>query len=64
MHLSGVRTGKYELHIDGEDGTADVAVQGGIYNEDMAVAIVDEVENSRLTFKHWSCTGEIDLKEW
>lgn len=62
--LPGVRTGTYQLHLDGEGSSGDAAIDGGIYNEDMAVAIVDEVENKKLTFKHWSCTGEIGLKEW
>lgn len=62
--LPGVRTGQYQLHIDGDGSSGDAAIDGGIYNEDMAIAIVDEVENKKLAFKHWSCTGEIGLKEW
>ena len=52
------------MHVDSPDDPAIVAVEKGIYNEDMAVAIVDEAENNRLTFLHWSCVGQIDLKEW
>lgn len=62
--MSGTRTGKYELHIDDGPGGVDAAIDGGIYNEDMAVAIVDEVEKQELVFKHWSCTGAIGLKKW
>ncbi|KAI0127394.1 hypothetical protein BJ170DRAFT_625221 [Xylariales sp. AK1849] len=60
----GVRTGKYEIHVDSGPGGVDAAIEGGIYNEDMAVAIVNEIENKELTFKHWSCTGPIGLRQW
>lgn len=51
--LPGIRTGKiYAPHLE-----------GGTHNEDMAVAIVDEIENRKLAFKHWSCTGTVGLKE-
>jgi hypothetical protein len=59
-----VRTGKYEYVVDDSKGSADAAVMGGIYNEDMAVAIADEVENGNLVHQHWSCTGPIGLKQW
>ncbi|RYC79714.1 hypothetical protein BFJ63_vAg17401 [Fusarium oxysporum f. sp. narcissi] len=60
----GIRTGSYELHLDEGNSGTDAAIEGGIYNEDMAVAIVDEVEKSNLVFKHWSCTGRIGLSKW
>ncbi|KAJ5390542.1 uncharacterized protein N7496_001610 [Penicillium cataractarum] len=60
----GIRTGKYEFHVDDSAGSAVQGIDKGIYNEDMAVAIVDEVENKRLIHKHWTCTGPIGLKEW
>jgi putative NADH-flavin reductase len=60
----GIRTGQYEYYIDDGLGSAQKAIDEGIYNEDMAVAIVDEVENGELIHKHWSCTGPIGLKEW
>lgn len=60
----GIRTGKYEIHVDDNAGAAEAGSKHGIYNEDMAVAIVDEVENNRLTHKHWTCTGPVGLKEW
>lgn len=59
---SGIRTGQYKVYVDSRETPADAAVVGGIYNEDMAVAIVDEVEKNELTYKHWSCTGPIDVK--
>ncbi|KAJ0386906.1 hypothetical protein COL922a_003382 [Colletotrichum nupharicola] len=40
------------------------AIYGGIYNEDMAVAIADEVENNKLAYNHWSCVGPIGLGKW
>jgi hypothetical protein len=52
------------LYIDTPEEPAYQAIDEGIYNEDMAVAIVDECENDKLAYKHWTCTGEIDLKEW
>jgi putative NADH-flavin reductase len=64
MKIVGIRTGKYEVHVDDTLGTAENGIDGGIYNEDMAVAIVDEVENNKLNHKHWTCTGPIGLKEW
>ncbi|KAJ5667411.1 hypothetical protein N7507_003275 [Penicillium longicatenatum] len=60
----GIRTGKYEIHVDNAAGSAEHGIDNGIYNEDMAVAIVDEVENNKLNHKHWTCTGPIGLKEW
>ncbi|KAI9345874.1 hypothetical protein DFJ73DRAFT_960745 [Zopfochytrium polystomum] len=60
----GIRTGTYKLHIDTADKASTEAVAGGIYNEDMAVAIVDEAENNKLAFTHWSCTGPIGLRKW
>ncbi|OJJ82476.1 uncharacterized protein ASPGLDRAFT_67929 [Aspergillus glaucus CBS 516.65] len=60
----GLRTGKYEVLVDDSAGSAEPAINNGIYNEDMAVAIVDEVENKKLTHKHWTCTGPVGLKEW
>ncbi|GJC84751.1 hypothetical protein ColLi_07589 [Colletotrichum liriopes] len=60
----GVRTGEYKLFIDTPEDPATEAAENGIYNEDMAVAIVDEVENNKLAFKHWSCTGPIGLRKW
>lgn len=61
-HELGIRTGEYKVYIDSKETPAEAAVDGGIYNEDMAVAIVDEVEKGELTYKHWSCTGPIDVK--
>lgn len=58
----GIRTGEYKVYVDSEETPAEGAVVGGIYNEDLAVAIVDEVEKKELTYKHWSCTGPIDVK--
>ncbi|KAJ5588513.1 hypothetical protein N7537_011191 [Penicillium hordei] len=60
----GIRTGQYELLVDDSAGSAEAGIHNGIYNEDMAVAIVDEVENNKLTHKHWTCTGPVGLKEW
>lgn len=60
----GLRTGEYKLFLDSPEEPAVEAVEQGIYNEDLAVAIVDEVENNRLTHKHWSVVGPIGLKEW
>lgn len=60
----GIRTGKYEKFIDSIESPAYQGVEGGIYNEDMAVAIVDEVEKPETDYKHWTCTGPIGLKEW
>lgn len=59
----GIRTGKYEVKLDiiPKDSSGEYL---GIYNEDMAVAIVDEVESSKLVHKHWTCVGEIGLKGW
>jgi putative NADH-flavin reductase len=62
--LLGIRTGKYKIYVDDSAGSAVQGIDGGIYNEDMAVAIVDEVENNKLNHKHWTCTGPIGLKEW
>lgn len=61
-HDLGTRTGEYKVCLDSKETPAEAAVVGGIYNEDMAVAIVDEVEKGELTYKHWSCTGPIDVK--
>ncbi|KAJ5958796.1 uncharacterized protein N7479_005946 [Penicillium vulpinum] len=60
----GIRTGKYEVYVDNYAGSAEPAIHNGIYNEDLAVAIVDEVENNQLHYKHWTCTGPIGLKAW
>ncbi|KAH9226221.1 hypothetical protein K456DRAFT_43256 [Colletotrichum gloeosporioides 23] len=60
----GVRTGEYKVFVDSSEDPAVEAANGGIYNEDMAVAIVDEVENNKLAYKHWSCTGPIGLGKW
>ncbi|KAI8224959.1 hypothetical protein K4K54_004909 [Colletotrichum sp. SAR 10_86] len=60
----GIRTGKYEVYVDELDSPGYQAIYGGIYNEDMAVAIVDEVENNKLAYKHWSCVGPIGLGKW
>ncbi|KAJ0423110.1 hypothetical protein BJY00DRAFT_300007 [Aspergillus carlsbadensis] len=57
----GVRKGKYSITIDRyplDENDAHL----GIYNEDMAVAIVDEVEENKLNHKHWCPTGQIDLR--
>jgi len=42
----------------------DAGVDQGVYNEDMAVAIVDEVEANKLIHRHWTCVGPIGLKQW
>ncbi|KAF9875929.1 nad-dependent epimerase dehydratase [Colletotrichum karsti] len=60
----GVRTGEYKVFVDSPEDPAVEAANGGIYNEDMAVAVVDEVENNKLAYQHWSCTGPIGLREW
>lgn len=60
----GIRTGKYQLHVDKPDTANFEACYNGIYNEDIVVAIVDECENNNLAFTHWSCTGQIDLGRW
>ncbi|KAJ5946426.1 hypothetical protein N7454_003265 [Penicillium verhagenii] len=60
----GIRTGKYEVHVDDGAGSAEPGIDKGVYNEDMAGAIVDEVENNKLNQKHWTCTGPVGLKEW
>ena len=60
----GVRTGEYDLYIDTPDEPAYAGIEGGIYNEDMAVAIADEVEKKQLIHQHWTCTGQIDLGKW
>jgi len=60
----GIRTGKYTLYVDTPEEPAYQGIDEGIYNEDMAVAIVDECENDNLAYQHWTCTGQIDLKEW
>ncbi|KAI3550864.1 hypothetical protein CSPX01_01359 [Colletotrichum filicis] len=62
--LNCVRTGEYKIFIDTPENPAAEAAENGIYNEDMVVAIVDEVENNKLAFKHWSCTGPIGLRKW
>lgn len=64
LTVTGIRTGTYEVQIDDGSGSADIGIRQGIYNEDMAVAIVDEVETNQLNYKHWTCTGPIGLKEW
>ena len=61
--LTGTRTGKYEIFLDNLPPTKD-GEQQGIYNEDMAVAIVDEVENNNLNHKHWTCAGPLNLGKW
>ncbi|KAH8782722.1 hypothetical protein F5883DRAFT_636999 [Diaporthe sp. PMI_573] len=38
----GIRTGQYKVYVDSKETLADAAVVGGIYNEALAVAIVDE----------------------
>ncbi|KAK1673935.1 hypothetical protein BDP55DRAFT_730084 [Colletotrichum godetiae] len=63
-HVLCVRTGEYKLFIDTPEDPAVEAAENGIYNQDMAVAIVDEVENNKLAFKHWSWTGPIGLRRW
>lgn len=50
--------------MDDSAGSAEPGIHNGIHNEDMAVAIVDEVENNKLNHKHWICTGPVGLKEW
>lgn len=50
--------------MDDSAGSAEPGIRNGIYNEDMAVAIVDEVESIKLIHKHWTCTGPVGLKEW
>ena len=60
----GVRTGEYKVIEDSEEDPSVEAIEGGVYNEDMAVAIVDEIERPILTFKHWSCVGRVGLAEW
>ncbi|KAI1857326.1 uncharacterized protein JN550_013306 [Neoarthrinium moseri] len=60
----GVRTGQYRVYVDTAEDPAVEATERGIYNEDMAVAIVDEVEKNQLNWKHWTCTGPIDLGRW
>lgn len=52
------------MYIDTPEQPAYQGIDEGIYNEDMAVAIVDECENDELSYQHWTCTGPIDLKEW
>ncbi|KAJ5745722.1 hypothetical protein N7520_010904 [Penicillium odoratum] len=60
----GIRTGKYEVYVDDSAGSAEIGIDEGVYNEDMAVAIVDEIEHNKLNHKHWTCTGPVGLKEW
>ena len=62
--FTGIRTGKYETFEDTVANPAYQGLEGGIYNEDMAAAIVDEVEDGKYDYKHWTCTGPIGLKEW
>lgn len=64
MEILGTRTGDYKVFIDSPDNPAIEAAAHGIYNEDMAVAIVDEAENNKLAYQHWSCTGPIGLGRW
>ncbi|KAL3460163.1 hypothetical protein BJX64DRAFT_290485 [Aspergillus heterothallicus] len=59
----GVRTGKYSITLD-QYPLDENGVHLGIYNEDMAVAIVDEVEQNKLNHKHWCPSGEIGLGKW
>lgn len=58
-----MRTAKYEVFLDNLPPDKD-GEQQGIYNEDMAVAIVDEVENNKLNHQHWTCSGPINLGRW
>lgn len=60
----GVRTGRYKIFIDSEEDPAVEAVDGAIYNEDLAVAVADEIEGPRMTFLHWSVVGRVGLAAW
>lgn len=40
------------------------AIEGGIYDEDMAVAILDEVEEQELAYKYLSRVSHIRLGRW
>ncbi|EYE89953.1 uncharacterized protein EURHEDRAFT_519466 [Aspergillus ruber CBS 135680] len=60
----GVRTGRYKVFIDSEEDPAVEAVDGAIYNEDLAVAVADEIEGPRMTFLHWSVVGRVGLAAW
>lgn len=60
----GVRTGRYKIFVDSEEDPAVEAVDGAIYNEDLAVAVADEVESPRMTFLHWSVIGRVGLAAW
>jgi len=62
--LLGTRTGKYTVILDKLPEMDEAGVDQGVYNEDMAVAIVDEVEVNKLNHRHWTCVGPIGLKEW
>jgi hypothetical protein len=62
-YAAGVRTGKYSITLD-QYPLDENGVHLGIYNEDMAVAIVDEVEQNKLNHKHWCPSGEIGLGKW
>jgi hypothetical protein len=50
--MPGQRTGYYQ--ICGEELPMEGGVPAGISIEDMAVAIVDEMETPKLTRRHWS----------
>ena len=62
--LLGIRTGKYSVILDKLPQMDDAGVDQGVYNEDMAVAIVDEVEANKLNHRHWTFVGPIGLKQW
>jgi putative NADH-flavin reductase len=67
LYRPGKRTGKYEISVDemvlvGEQQEGKDIFEGrltGISVGDMAVAIVDEVEQRKLVGKHWSAWGDI-----
>ncbi|MFH0727656.1 MAG: NAD(P)H-binding protein [Pseudomonadota bacterium] len=50
--MPGERTGRYQ--ICGEELPMEGDVPAGISMEDLSVAIVDEMENPKLTRRHWS----------
>ncbi|BCS28227.1 NAD(P)-dependent oxidoreductase [Aspergillus puulaauensis] len=66
LYRPGRRTGSYEVTIDyvplkGEQQGEDV-LDGrltGISAADLAVAIVDEIENPRLMYKHWTASADL-----
>jgi putative NADH-flavin reductase len=59
----GVKTGKYEIFLDSIEAPAYQGVEGTIYNEDLAAAIADEIENPTTIHKHWTCLGPVGLKQ-